>query len=61
MILARFSRGKTSTEPKMRFFRIFRKARAAGGRAFDERKRLEKAMPGETGALAALRLGLLVH
>jgi len=45
----------------MKFFRMFRKARAMSGRSFDERKRLEKAMPGETGALAALRLGLLVH
>jgi len=45
----------------MKLFRKFRKARGVNGRSFDERNRLEKAMPGETGALAALRLGMLVH
>jgi hypothetical protein len=43
----------------MRFFHVFRRA-AARGRATRERERLERTMPGETGALAALRHGILV-
>lgn len=44
----------------MRRIRFFRRVRDAGAPAMRDRVRLEKTMPGETGALAALRLGMLV-
>lgn len=42
----------------MKLIHLFHKARVARGRAMHDRERLGRTMPGETGALAALRLGV---
>lgn len=45
----------------MKRFRFFRRAARNTGAPFQrDRERLKNAMPGETGALTALRLGMLV-
>lgn len=44
----------------MKRLRIFRRVRDRGVPSMRDRERLERTMPGETGALNALRLGMLV-
>ncbi|WP_309085823.1 hypothetical protein [Chelativorans sp.] len=45
----------------MKFLQFFRTVHTARGQRTRERERLHRAMPGETGALAALRVGVLVR
>lgn len=47
-------------ETNMKFIRFLRGARGRMARTMHDDERLQRTMPGETGALAALRLGMLV-